>query len=291
MATDSTGAVYVLNGSYLLRVDQSLDVVSIEHSDPVVVDFAVSPQGEVWTATRWGIFRRDEGRYVGLEAQISERRPIFSAIGFDKRGSIWVGTQAGNVHRYDGQIWMRMADAGELKLEAIRALQPDGQGRLWVTGSNGGVSFFQYGRWSTFGPPDYGDRPARQIAVGPDGVPVLATDAGLWRFDDAGTWMAVAADGSRGAVDTTGTAVWDPESPRILSLGFDSTGRIYVGTEGGLAAVDEAGTRWLTYRDGIGGAAVTSILAPDIGEVWIGFRTDGLTRMPVEVPPEVPEQD
>jgi len=291
MTADSTGAIYVLNGSYLLRMDREINTVSIEHTAPIVVTFAVSPQGELWTATRWGIYRRDGGRYVGLEARLSERQPIFSAIGFDAQGSLWVGTQAGNVHRYDGQIWMRMANAGDLNVGAIRAIDVDGWGRLWVTGSNGGVAVYRYSRWTRFGPPAYGDRPARQIAVAPNGEPVLATEAGLWGYDDAGSWKAVQLDRPGVVIDSTGTNVWEAGSPSILSLGFDPAGRIYVGTEGGIAAIDKTGTRWFTYKDGIGGEAITSVLANGAGEVWIGFRSDGLTRLSVDAAPDIPERD
>jgi ligand-binding sensor domain-containing protein len=291
ITADSSGAVYVLNGSYLLRMDRSLDVVTVERSEPVVVSFAVSPQGELWTATRWGIYRRGEAGYAGVNVHLSERQPVFSAIGFDERGSLWVGTQAGNVHRYDGQIWMRMGDAGDLNLGAIRALVSDGEGRLWVTGSNGGVAAYHYGRWLTFGPPAYGERPAVQIAVAPNGVPVLATDTGLWGFGGSGSWAPVGADGPAAAADTTHPAVWDAGAPQILCLGFEPSGRIFVGTEDGVAAIDKTGTRWITYRRGLGGSAVTSILAQRNGDVWVGFRADGLTRLRFGATPVGPDRD
>jgi ligand-binding sensor domain-containing protein len=186
---------------------------------------------------------------------------------------------------------MRMADADELNLGAVREFDVDGRGWLWVTGANGGVAVYQYGRWTVFGPPAYGDRPAQQIAIAPNGLPVLATDAGLWEFDDESAWKAFEFRRPGGTVDSLGAAAWHPGSPAILSLDFDPNGRIFVGTESGIAAIDEMGTRWITHEDGIGGSAVTSVLAHGSDDLWIGFRSDGLTRMPIVAAEAEPDQD
>jgi ligand-binding sensor domain-containing protein len=282
ITADSSGALYVLNGSYLVRVDEGLESISMEHPSPVVAAMAVSPAGGLWTATRWGIYQRDGDRYVEFDARVSERNPVFSAIGFDGVGALWVGTQAGNVHRYDGELWMRMGDADELTGGAVRAFAADGRGRLWVTGANGGVSVYNGARWTVFGPAAYGELPARALAVAPTGVPVLATGSGIWGHDDVGGWKPVEFSTAGADADSTGSgAVWNPASPDILSLAFDDAGRLYVGTENGIALIDEYGTRWLTYMDGLGGKAVTGVFAQGGEAVWVGFRSDGLTCVPV----------
>lgn len=287
---DSSGALYVLNGSYLLRIDGALGTFSLEHPSPVVADLAMSPAGELYTATRWGIFRREGDRYVDVDAQISEREPVFCAIGFDLAGSMWAGTQAGNVHRFDGEIWMRMGDSDELKIGAARSFAPDGMGRLWVTGANGGVASYFRGRWTVYGPPAYGDRPARQVAVAPSGIAVLATDSGVWGLGDDGIWMPVDFRRAASPADSSLTDVWDPGAPSILTLEFDPAGRLFVGTEGGIAIIDDDGTRWITPSDGLRGGAVTSLFATGGGELWVGFRSDGLARIPVGPgPPRVGE--
>jgi ligand-binding sensor domain-containing protein len=291
MTADSAGVVYALNGSYLLRIDKELESLTVERTSPVVVGLAVSREGVLWTATRWGIYRRDGERYVSVDTRLAEVRPVFSAIGFDGRGWLWVGTQAGNVHRFDGTVWMRMADAQELNLGAIRAFDADGRGRLWVTGSNGGVAVYQFGRWTGYGPPAYGDRPARQMAVAPDGAPVLATDAGLWSLDEDDAWKALARRRRAGDADSSRAVVWDPGLPAILSLDFDPAGRLFVGTENGIAAIDQSGMQWITHEDGIGGLAVTSVLARGGDDLWIGFRSDGLTRLMIAPSTDGPEQD
>jgi ligand-binding sensor domain-containing protein len=280
IAADSSGMLYVLNGSYLVRVDENLESISMEHPSPVVAAMAVSPAGGLWTATRWGIYQRVGERYVEVVASLSERNPVFSALGFDGVGALWLGTQAGNVHRYDGELWMRMGDAAELAGGAVRDLRADGRGRLWVRGANGGVSFYNGARWTVFGTAAYGESSARALAVAPNGVLVLATVSGVWGYDDIGGWKPIefaTADPDSG----TAGAVWDPTSPPILSLAFDATGRLYVGTEDGIAMVDDTGIRWLTYLDGLGGKSVTGVFAHGDETLWVGFREDGLTRVPL----------
>lgn len=281
MAADSSETLYVLNGSYLVSVARGLETFTIEHPLPIVVAIAVSPAGELWTATRWGIYRREGEGYVEFPARLSERNPVYSSIGFDASGALWVGTQAGNVHRFDGELWMRMADADELGSGTIRDFDVDGRGRLWVTGSAGVVSVYHGGRWRSYGPAAFGDQTARTLTVAPDGTPVLATANGIWGFDDTGTWIPFEFRkelSSNGLSPVDG--VWDPGAPPILSLGFDPTGRLYVGTERGLAVVDETGTRWWTGRGGLGGTSVSGVFAEGRENVWIGFRSDGLTRIP-----------
>jgi hypothetical protein len=48
--------------------------------------------------------------------------------------------------------------------------------------------------------------------------------------------------------------------------------------------------RWITHQDGIGGSAVTSVLARGGDDLWIGFRSDGLTRLPIEAAEEEPDR-
>jgi len=297
LATDSTGALYALNGSYIVRIVDDIESFEVDLEAPVVVSIAVSPLGELWVASRWGIYRRDGDRYVefdthestGLSAGLSERAPVFSAIGFDPSGSLWVGTQSGNIHRFDGEIWMRLADADESGAGTVKAFTADAWGRMWATGSRGTVAAYKEGRWTTYGPPAFGDQAAVSILLAPTGAPVLTTDQGVWGFDEVEGWKTLqfAAAGEDSAA--TGT-IWDPAWPRILSADLDDDGRLYVGTEGGLAVINESGARWITFEDGLGGKSVTSVFVDDGNVLWVGFRTNGLARIPLEESELLPER-
>ena len=297
MMTDSSGVLYMLNGSYLVRTDNQLGTIGVVDPSPTFVSMAVSPSGELWTATRWGVQRWEAGRRVEFDLNLSERAPVVTAIGFDESGALWVGTRRGNVHRFDGEIWMRMADGNEHRTGAVREFEAyggdgslgadagisgltgaTGVGGVWVTGAKGGVARYDGARWTTFGPDAFGDRPARRVAVAPNGTPVLATASGIWGYDQTGEWRPVSFAGGAQNDSTT----WDPTAPPILTIEFDSDGRLYVGTNRGLAVIDDSGIKWLAAGEDLGGDAVTSLFITRGNTLWVGFRSDGATRVPLE---------
>jgi ligand-binding sensor domain-containing protein len=297
MMADSSGVLYMLNGSYLVRTDNQLGSIAVVDPSPTFVSMAVSPSGELWTATRWGVQRWEAGRRVEIDLNLSDRAPVVTAIGFDESGALWVGTQGGNVHRYDGEIWMRMADGNEQKTGAVREFEAyggdgnlganaglsgspgaTGIGGVWVTGSRGGVARYDGARWTTFGPDAFGDRPARRVAISPNGTPVLATASGIWGYDQTGEWRPVSFVGGAQNDSTT----WDPATPPILTIEFDPEGRLYVGTAGGLAVIDESGIKWLAAREDLGGETITSLFITIGNTLWVGFRSDGVTRASLE---------
>jgi ligand-binding sensor domain-containing protein len=297
MMTDSSGALYMLNGSYLVRTDNQLGTIAVVDPSPTYVSLAVSPSGELWTATRWGVQRWEAGRRVEFDLNISERGPVVTAVGFDKSGALWVGTQGGEVHRFDGEIWMRMADENAQRTGAVREFEAyDGDGSLgafagisgltgtpgiggvWITGAKGWVARYDGARWTTFGPAAFGDRPARRVAISPNGTPVLATASGIWGYDQTGEWRPVSFVGGAQNDSTT----WDPAAPPILTIAFDPGGRLYVGTDRGLAVIDDSGVEWQAPGEGLGGEAVTSLFITRGNTLWVGFRSDGVTRIPIE---------
>jgi len=279
VTADSAGVIFALNGAYLLRLAESESTVVLENTNPDLVSLTVSPSGDVWVANRWGIYRREGGQYVELPVRPSERNVVYSAIGFDASGALWSGTEAGNIHRYDGEVWMRMADADEQSAGAAGEFQAYRYAGVLVTGSGGGVSQFDGARWSRFDPAVFGGRPARRVVVSPNGIPVAATDVGIWGYGDTGEWQPVTFVGEDGDGGLLDDGIWDPASPRISTIEFDAAGRLYVGTERGLAIIDDSGARWLDAEDGLGGNAVTTLLVAPDEELWVGFRTDGLTRV------------
>jgi len=53
-----------------------------------------------------------------------------------------------------------------------------------------------------------------------------------------------------------------------------------LGTDAGLALVGPGGVRWLGAADGIGGGAVIDLLVDQDHALWLGFRSDGVARIP-----------
>jgi ligand-binding sensor domain-containing protein len=280
IVADSNGVVYALNGSYLLRFTDGLENVTVEHPSPVVVGLAVAPDGGVWSATRWGIYQKTENEYVEFTNRPAERSPVFTAIGFGPAGGLWAGTAHGAVHRFDGLIWMRLADPGELGVGAIAAFRPHPDGGMWVVGSEGGIARYRGGSWDSFGPAAFGEQPAQDLAVSPAGIPVIVTSANILGYDEINGWKPVTFASADG--DSTAGIGWDPAAPAANVIRFDAEGRLYVGTDKGVAVIEPAGVRWLTVADGLRGEAVSGLFVDSQSALWVGFRSDGIARVQLE---------
>lgn len=281
--SDSTGAVYLLDGSYLFRVPRGSDELEPDYRLPEVVAVTVSPRGGLWLVTRWGIYYRRGGDYVEFEPQVPEPEPFLSAVAFDAEGNLWVGLHNGNVFRYDGEIWMRMGDGDQFAFGSVRLLDFDGDDRLWVIGSDGGVWMFDGRRWTDFAIENFGGGPAVGLAVSPTGVPVIVTEKDAWQFIVGEGWKRVDLGPEQkesGVVSQAGeAAVWEAGKAAIRSVAFDRDGRLFFGTENGLVIADGTGSRWITSEAGLGGKTVLSLFADASQNLWIGFRKDGLTRV------------
>jgi ligand-binding sensor domain-containing protein len=279
LTQDSSGDVLALCGSFLVRIGSGR--VGVENPLPAVAEMGVSPGGQLWVATRSNLYRREGNAYVEVFPQLGEREVMYTAIGFDSSGALWLGTHTGTAYRYDGEIWLRMADRGELGEGAPAVFATDGVGQVWLLGSDGGLSVFAGDRWTTFADSTFDGAPVRAIDVTPGGAIVAATDNAIWRQELEGRWGRWArGKGGKGRIEA-----WDPAPARIAAIAFDGTGRLFVGTDLGLAVVDDERTVWITRVDGLGGTAVECLFVEPAGAVWVGLRNDGLTRVPFDAIP------
>jgi len=281
LAQDSSGEVFALCGSFLVRIGGGSGSVGVENPLPVVADMAISPRGQLWAATRSNLYRREGNAYVEVPPQLGEREVMYTAIGFDSSQALWLGTHTGTVYRHDGEIWLRMADRGELGEGAPAVFAADGGGQMWLLDSDGGLSVFAGDHWTTFADSVFDHAPVRSIAVTPGGAIVAATDNAIWRQELEGRWGRWARGrGGKGRIEA-----WDSAPARIAAIAFDGSGRLFVGTDRGLAVVDDERTEWIRRVDGLGGTAVECLFVEPARAVWVGLRNDGLTRVPFDAIP------
>ncbi len=102
-----------------------------------------------------------------------------------------------------------------------------------------------------------------------------------WGYDERDGWKTVGF--GFGNADSTAQTRWDRSSPAIHAIQFDPSGRLYVGTEKGVAIIEQEGVRWLTAKKGLGGEAVNSLLVAPDAVLWVGFCTDGLTHLDLDL--------
>jgi ligand-binding sensor domain-containing protein len=268
------GDVFFLCGENVVRAPGSLSDVAVEDAPEGLVSLAASDSG-LWAAGRWGIFRRTPEGYREALGVTRVAEPAFTALCFDGRGRAWAALRSGAIVRYDGEIWLRMAEPVEVFNGPIDGLAAGGGG-VWAW-SRRGVARYDGSAWSVSPPDSFGGAEVCDLAVSPQGGVVAATAERVWLFRaDTSGWRAVGfGSGSEGAYVF-------PRRRAVRCLAFDADGYLYVGTEDGLAAVRDDGLHWFGADEGLGGRAVAAVYAGDGDALWVGFRTDGLTRVPVK---------
>jgi ligand-binding sensor domain-containing protein len=269
LAPDGTGAAWCLSDGRLIRADAGTRGFSVEDTSRDVSSIAVSPAGEVWTAGRWTVRRREGNAWVDVMPDVVETDPAFTALVVDEMGT-WVGTRTGALYRYDGELWLRLARPLRTTRSAIEEIGAAGDGAWALAG--GRAARCVDGDWRRYAGIDSAATVV-DLARGPGGAWVVATEkrvmvfdpaAGAWRDAPVREWNSAAAGGL------------GPLRGRIRAVAFDGRGRLVLGTTEGVGLCGPDGVRWLTAADGIGGGGVSD-LAVDGDRLWVAFAEDGVS--------------
>ena len=70
-------------------------------------------------------------------------------------------------------------------------------------------------------------------------------------------------------------------SGRNRTIRFDIDNRLYLGTETGLAVAGADTTLWVDAPGGLRGKDVTSLMIDSDDMLWVGFRRDGISIIPL----------
>jgi ligand-binding sensor domain-containing protein len=267
--------VFCLSGPGVVHVDSSVTTVTVDDSPPGTDAIAVDAGGELWTVGRWGIHQRHDGSYTEFRHDLfSTVEPAFTAVVFDPANRMWTAVRTGAVFRYDGELWVKMGESEEVLGGPVDGLRAGDAGTVWAF-SDVGVSRFDGREWTTF-PADSLGGAVVDVALGPAGAVVAATRSRLWLFrEDSAGWQPVSIAGSADVRPFVA-----PRSRAINRVVFDADGHMILGTDAGLALVGPGGVRWLGAADGIGGGAVIDLLVDPDRALWLGFRSDGVARIP-----------
>ena len=212
------------------------------------------PDGRLWVGTQSGLYRREQGRLVKLDAANGAPSATVRAFAVSHDGALWMATDGGGVVRYREGVYTPVTTADGLPSDLVRALYVDADGWLWIGTEGRGLARLDPRAWVT--------REAaagRQIAVittrnglFDDGIhEVLEDDFGrLWMSSNRGLFwvtrdeaMAV-ADGRASRVRSTGYTERDGMRNREANGGVQPSGakgldgRLWFPTQDGVVVVD-----------------------------------------------------
>jgi ligand-binding sensor domain-containing protein/signal transduction histidine kinase len=175
----------------------------------------------------------------------------------DREGNLWAGTDGSGLNRIKPKVFGVPA---EMHPWAAQSLSEDASGGLWVAFGALGVSHWTSNSVQNYYPGQHQDAwetlvdRRRQVWVG-------TRDDGLFLFQ------------TNHFVPAPGAEILGRE---IFALFEDRDGRLWAGTQSGLANFD--GQKWtlLTPRDGLSGNAVRAIAQDATGNLWAGTESRGL---------------
>lgn len=166
---------------------------------------------------------------------------------------------------------VQVYDAGNSGLpdNAVRAIEMDGQGRIW-TGTDWGLARLDAGNWTVFqtSNSDLPDNSVRSLEMEGDSAIWIGTfSGGLSRFNGS-SWLHFTTQNS------------PLPSDHVRSLAWGSGGELWIGTAGGL--VKKKGSDWTIWDfigEGFESNNVGSLLAEGPDTCWAGMINGGLIHV------------
>lgn len=154
LACDAAGRIWAATSNGLAMHDAVSDqfrVRGLERDDqtarPVVIGLAAEPDGSVLAAIQSrGVERIDadgSSRLLISAATMPGRRMI--VFRRDSRGDLWLGGDHGLVRHREGSAPLRLSTATGLVDDAVRQIEEDVNGRLWIATRNGHLQGLRLG--------------------------------------------------------------------------------------------------------------------------------------------------
>ncbi len=244
-------------------------------------------QGDLWVGTNQrGIARvhLSSGAVTWYgEGQGLAGKTAFT-IRFDRERRLWAATDAGlfvSLPPYD-----RFSRVNELPPSLIWSITEDAKGVIWAGGS-GGLFGLIDGHWHNWSKADgLSNQEVLSLGAGPDGTLWIGYSfgGGIDRVYRSGTGIRVEKGVQRAG--TTGI---------VYFLDFDSSGRLWAGTDRGVDVWNGSHWNHFDMNDGLAWDDCdlnAFAQEPDTGWIWIG-TSGGLSRYsprprsPVSSPPQV----
>ena len=258
----ATGALYAETHAGIYRFDSGVGVL-VRPGSSAYGARLWSDGDAVWTVGGSDVFRNDQHVFT-----LPEHRTVSNAL-FDREGSLWIGTDAGGLHRLKQGLFTTYSVGEGVGYPNVYATYADRAGKIWLG---------TWGRGASRLDPVTG----RATVVG-DGKHPTAVNS-FYEDPTGAMWMGT-AHGDGGVLRCTPpTMSCHSERPRelgdraVLALYGDADGRLWAGAPGVLLRYD--GKTWTTFPTSFGGreATVRAFASTADGALWMGTNGAGLIR-------------
>jgi signal transduction histidine kinase/ligand-binding sensor domain-containing protein len=318
------GVLHLLLGSArLLALDPSLDVSQYGHTTWTIRDgfatgttfaMAQTPDGYLWLASEFGLFRSDGVRFLPWRPPGGQRLPEAPyALLVTRDGTLWIGTFAG-LASWNGVNLTRYPEAGD---QFVTSLLEDREGTVWagILGGSPGtptgrLCAIQNGRAQCYGQDGAFGSFVWSLGEDSSGALWAGAESGLWRFrpgppkryaapevrladltqsGDGRLIVGVRGGGLRhvvgdnleaypirGAMNSNATLPdRDIDANKLLR---DRDGGLWIGTnQRGLIHVHHGRTDVFTAENGLSGNIIAGLFEDREGNVWVS-TAGGLDR-------------
>jgi len=260
--TPTTRALFAQTASGVYRIESDSAI-------PVTPGFSTNGL-RLWADTEamWSVGGQDVFRDGQRVFTLAERRVVTAAI-FDREGSLWLGTDAGGLHRFKQALFTTYSVAEGVAYPNVYATYVDRSGTIWLGTWGNGVSRLDpvTGRAST--------------------LPTLTNPLAVNSFYQDATgaiWIGIGSFGGGVLVCAPPSMTCRADGPRALrdravfALYGDADGRMWAGASGLLFRYD--GKSWTSFPSPSGGpeATVRAFASTRDGALWMGTNGGGLTR-------------
>lgn len=222
-------------------------------------------QGNLLVGTRGdGVFWFDaDGKFTRLSTDQGLSYNYIHSLHADREGNVWVGTDGGGLNRVKRQVFGVLEPTRGLVVQSVCA---DHQGGLWLGYNGGGVDYWKEGALQRYDP-----------GLGLFNLPVRAVFVDRNQRFLVGTWGAGLFQLQDGKFQRPAGA--ETINPVVLAIHQDRRGRLWLGTQGGLACEENGDWKVFGTRDGLSADEVWAIADDLEGNLWIGTREGGLNRL------------
>jgi ligand-binding sensor domain-containing protein/two-component sensor histidine kinase len=200
-----------------------------------------------------------DGKYRHISKEQGLSSAFVLSLCMDREGNLWAGTDGDGLNRIKRK---NFNTEGGLHPWDAQSLSADARGGLWMAFNAHGVT-----HWLANSVQDFGvGRNSNAWTVLVDRqqrVWAGTRDEGLFQFQTNQFQPA------------PGTGILGPQ---ILALFEDHLGRLWAGTQNGLACWNEQGWKMYTTRDGLSENIIHAITEDAAGNLWVGTENHGIDR-------------